>query len=154
MNISNSDVNKFWYFVDKTENCWIYTASRTKDGYGKFSFFDKEIGKQRTSRAHRLSYELKNGPIKQGLFVCHKCDNPPCVNPDHLFLGTVQDNADDMVSKGRAWSILNKTDVLYIKKCLNNKTCNKISLAKRFKVSVMTIESIHLGKNWRHVQCP
>jgi hypothetical protein len=75
--------------------CWIWIGSTDTKGYG-------QLWKEGTqAQAHRVSWELANGLILGGLFVCHHCDNPPCVNPAHLFLGTNQDNMDDMTAKGR-----------------------------------------------------
>jgi hypothetical protein len=75
--------------------CWEWQACSDIDGYGIFRLNNKN------EKSHRFSFTLKYGEIINGLFVCHHCDNPSCVNPDHLFLGTHQDNVDDMVSKGR-----------------------------------------------------
>lgn len=76
--------------------CWVWTAGRFACGYGQFA-------KGRPSRyAHRISWALANGPVPDGLWVLHKCDNRPCVRPDHLFLGTHADNMRDMVEKGRS----------------------------------------------------
>ena len=88
---------RFWSFVDKSGDCWEWTGSLTR-GYG--CFFWGPTQKDR-GRVHRYSWELHNGPIPDGLYICHRCDNRKCVNPDHLFLGTAQDNARDMVSKDR-----------------------------------------------------
>lgn len=76
---------------DTNGGCWLWARSTVPGGYGKL----------RRVRSHRASYEAFKGPIPDGLFVCHKCDVPACVNPDHLFLGTSRDNIDDMVAKGR-----------------------------------------------------
>lgn len=88
--------DRFWPKVDKSGDCWNWTANRNVRGYGMFSI---RSGYMRT--AHRVSYELCNGPIAEGLFVCHSCDNPSCVNPAHLWLGTHMDNMMDREAKGR-----------------------------------------------------
>lgn len=92
---------RFWSHVDKTGDCWLWTASVFKDryGYGKFNAASEKP--TRVVYAHRFSWELANGPIPDGLWVLHHCDNPPCVRPDHLFLGTQSANVADMHSKGR-----------------------------------------------------
>lgn len=88
-------IQNFWKKVVKTEGCWKWTASK-KDGYGMFG-----VGNKKTKKAHRISWELCRGSIPEGLHVLHRCDNPECSNPDHLFLGTNLDNFNDMISKGR-----------------------------------------------------
>lgn len=93
--ITQEIIESFWSKVDKTETCWLWTKSKYRHGYGCFCAMGTR------HKAHRVSYEIAYGKIKDGLFVCHKCDNPSCVNPDHLFLGTHKDNALDMVNKGR-----------------------------------------------------
>ena len=88
---------RFWEKVDKSGECWIWTAARQKFGYGKFA-----VAKGGPFVcAHRFSYEDQVGPIPEGMLVLHHCDNPPCVRPSHLFLGTQADNYADMRSKGR-----------------------------------------------------
>jgi hypothetical protein len=83
--------------IDKqgSDVCWNWKGSTTR-GYGTFKPTGSKI-----AYAHRYMWELLNGPIPEGLLVCHRCDNPTCVNPDHLFLGTKKDNVVDMYSKGR-----------------------------------------------------
>lgn len=90
---------RFWNKVAKSEGCWEWTASRSAWGYGKFGLGGRGKGWVFT---HRFSYEIANGFIPQGFDVLHKCDNPPCVRPDHLFLGKDAENHADMVSKGRS----------------------------------------------------
>lgn len=84
---------------DPNSGCWLWTAGLTTNGYG--STMIRVQGKQYARRAHRLSYELHCGEIPDGMFVCHKCDTPACINPDHLFLGSPKDNVVDMIQKGR-----------------------------------------------------
>lgn len=81
--------------IGSLDECWEWTAARHPSGYGTFYFNGK------WSRAHRTAWELANGPIPEGLLVLHRCDNPPCVNPRHLWLGTDADNTRDMIAKGR-----------------------------------------------------
>lgn len=88
---------RFWGNVDKTDGCWVWRlATRGAQGYGTTTWQD------RTYATHRLAWELTHGAIPAGMLVCHRCDNPPCCRPDHLFLGTPRDNMQDMIAKGRA----------------------------------------------------
>ena len=88
---------RLWKQVKKTDHCWIWCGYVNEDGYGRIrpDTTSPKVG------VHRLSWILHFGEVPEGLLVCHTCDNPACVRPDHLFLGTVQDNVNDMKAKGR-----------------------------------------------------
>ncbi len=137
----------FWSKVIRGEDCWEWVAARTQAGYGRFSAHDY---------AHRYSWELHNGPIPEGMFVCHRCDNPPCVRPDHLFVGTARDNVHDAVAKGRflhgetsTSSKLTTADVIDIRHRVARESISDI--ARRFGVERSHIRSIVAGRRWAHV---
>jgi len=105
---------------------------------------------------HRRAYELARGPIPEGLCVLHTCDNPPCVNPEHLFLGTLDDNTADKVKKGRQSSMkglengrakLTESDVRLIRSSHDS----GVALSARFGVSARVISSVRLRQSWRHI---
>jgi hypothetical protein len=106
--------------------------------------------------AHRLAWEMKNGPIGDGLFVCHRCDIPSCVNPDHLFLGTHAENMKDMREKGRCWcppgedhrgAKLTEANVIDIRKSDQSDT----KLASHYGVSRAAIYAARKGVNWKYL---
>ena len=86
---------RFFEKVNKTDSCWLWTGALSSSGYGSFGVAGK------ATAAHRYSYQIHNGEIPEGLIICHTCDTPSCVNPDHLWLGTYSDNMKDMVAKDR-----------------------------------------------------
>jgi len=90
--------NRFWPKVRKGDECWEWIGARGARGYGKMTAGPRGSGHV---RAHRVSWELAFGPVPDGLWVLHTCDNPPCVRPDHLWLGTRLDNMRDCARKGR-----------------------------------------------------
>ena len=92
---------RFWEYVDKQEpaDCWLWLASCYPNGYGRMTVGSRADGSRHEIMTHRFAWELEHGSIPEGLNVCHDCDNPPCVNVGHLFLGTQADNLDDMLNK-------------------------------------------------------
>jgi DNA-binding XRE family transcriptional regulator len=146
-------VSRFWDKVDKDEpgDCWEWTASVGSHGYGQiWDGFTNWL-------AHRFSYHIHHGPIPDGLFVCHHCDNKRCVNPDHLFLGTTDENMADAVRKGRMESgedrynsKLTEPEVLEIV-ARHDAGESQSALAEDYGVSRGTINSIVAGYSWRCV---
>lgn len=144
---------RFWSKVDKTDTCWVWLASTT-DGYGNFWFGPKRY------KAHRFSYELEYGSVPDGLLVCHQCDNPPCVRPDHLFLGTNKDNAQDRASKGRGrdskgensgCNLLTEQQVREILNLYGTGDISQTELYQQFGVRQTAISAIVRGINWSHI---
>lgn len=150
--------DRFWERVDRRgpDECWEWTGSRNPQGYGLFSVNSKPIA------AHRFSYQHHYGPIPNEVKVLHRCDNPPCCNPKHLFDGSLGDNNRDRHAKGRDGSYdyyrgeshvaakLSQTDVLEIRQ-LRREGTTQVELARRFNTSRRNIRSILDGRTWSHV---
>ena len=145
-------IARFMDKVDKRpDGCWIWTACTRNghpDDYGQFRV------NQTNRRAHRVSYRIHVGPILPGMNVCHRCDRPSCVNPDHLFVGDVKDNAADMVAKGRSAigersgkAVLTRELVLEIR--TSSESVRAIS--KRLGLSRHTVRDARRGVTWSHV---
>lgn len=152
--MTTSDIKRFWSKIRKTRGCWWWTASTNPSGYGQLRF-----GKELKS-AHRISYELTNGKIPKGLFVLHKCDNPSCVRPDHLFLGTPADNMRDMINKHRGnkpfgenhyFAKISEKDVIEIKRKYSLGNISTRKLATQYNIGKSQIHAIIVGKKWKHV---
>ena len=152
---------RFWEKVKRTDACWFWTGSKIKAGYGQIHAGGST---RQMLLAHRVSWKLHHGAIPSEFNVLHKCDNPSCVNPDHLFLGTSKDNTQDMFTKGR-WrmphypgskgenngnSRLTASDVLAIRSLRANNLSQKI-IAKRFGINKKTVAMIERRVTWRHI---
>lgn len=162
-----TDAERFWLKVERSDGCWIWLGCLNGAGYGMVGVL---AGCRRTTRsASRMAYELTYGPIPDArLFVCHHCDNPPCVRPDHLFLGTAADNTHDAQRKGRI-----PTNPPVLKgRCQGERhafakaTCEMVlsirddyaagrgslsQLALKYGLHFTTISKIVNRKNWKHV---
>jgi hypothetical protein len=145
---------RFWAKVARGPGCWEWTGALSR-GYGQFAVG----GSKRVLGAHRVSWEHVNGPVPPGLFVLHRCDNPRCVRPDHLFIGTIKDNTADMLAKGRhnpprgsrcGTSKLTESDAAAIRSLAAEGFAHPI-IASRFSVSRPTVSLIVARKTWRHV---
>lgn len=146
------NIRSFWSRTEKTDGCWLWRGCVDRDGYGQIGVNWRQL------KAHRFSWELHYSAIPEGLCVCHKCDNRACVNPEHLFLGTSQDNTRDKVSKGRQpigsqtpMAKLTEEDVVAIKRLIASGK-PQLHLARDYGVTQGTISHIHHGRSWRHVK--
>lgn len=147
-----SVLKRFWGKVTRTDGCWWWTAGVRGDGYGAFDVHGKQFG------AHRFAWLAERGDIPDGMCVCHSCDHPLCVRPDHLWLGTTSENSHDMAVKGRAAgfaagedhpnSSLTLGDVREIRSRVASGEVQR-TIAKEFGVSPATVCSIVAGKSWK-----
>lgn len=159
-------IERFWEKVQKTDFCWVWTGP-TSSGYGVIGVGGSRAHGAPTVYTHRLSWEIHHGPIADGLHVLHHCDNPPCVNPDHLFLGRHLENVRDMWAKGRAAvqvdpsraargerngaHKLTEEQVREIKQALALGAVKKY-LAAQYGVTPRVMTLIARGELWRHVE--
>lgn len=147
------------YSLAKDTGCIEWTGNRMRKGYGILKFRYHPLANEYGNvLVHRAAYFEAHGEIPKGLFVCHKCDNPPCINPDHLFLGTHQDNDQDKINKGRHPkgsntynAKLNEEQVSIIKRRYLDGE-KQVPLAKEFGVPRSTIDNLVRGKTWKHIQ--
>jgi hypothetical protein len=160
------DLKRFWVKVLKIhEGCWEWQKGRDKSGYGLFHIAGRVV------KTHRLSWMLAHGEIEEGKLILHKCDNPKCVNPDHLFIGNHKDNMADCVNKGRnatgelqrrrpdlfrgensSRAKLKESDVIQIRAMKHEGKTKIRDIAKMFNVSHPTVANICKGIRWAHVK--
>lgn len=142
--------------IDQDTGCWNWTGYKNPQGYGRVRWRGKLL------RAHRWSYEYYNGPIQEGLVICHTCDNTSCINPEHLFQGTRKENSEDRDRKGRfvklhgsdnGFSKLTEKDVVVIKKFLSrhDEPGTLVFLGNWFGVTATAISKIKRQETWCHV---
>lgn len=162
---NNAKMQRFWSKVSKTDSCWLWTGERSQFGHGRFLYNSVRVG------AHRFSYETFVGPIPDGMFVCHKCDVPQCVNPEHLFVGTQKENIQDCVRKGR-W-VQAKLKAQHPEWCARGEQAGNSALkteqaltalsmllcgvtlkivGETFGITQATASQIRSGKTWKHIR--
>lgn len=157
---------RFWDHVDVEERasdelCWNWKGAKNKLGYG---FITESVSEQTKTRlrkrfrAHRLSYEIHYGTIPAGIFVCHRCDNPSCVNPRHLFLGTQKDNLSDAARKGRTAlgakngaAVLTEDQVREARQIYNDEGISARQLGFRYGVNPRYMWAVIARKAWKHI---
>lgn len=154
MQQQRNPIDVLWDRVQRNdEGCWPCIGSRTKFGHVHFSIGGRHY------YAHRLAWEVTNGPIPEGMCILHRCDNPPCARPDHLFLGTRRDNTHDMFAKGRNRTTprlgtdhhshkITEADVHAIRAAIG---VSRRALAGQYGVTPENISAIVLRKTWRHI---
>lgn len=152
----------FWSHVAKSDDCWAWTASLNRKGYGQFEF---SVPSRRTIRAHRASWTIHFGEVPPGMWVLHKCDNPACVRPDHLFLGTNVDNVRDKINKGRQVKGIGHYCARFTEdqvRSIREEHIRGLSpgkmrvgsmryLAKKYGVGFSAIQSIINRRTWKHL---
>ncbi len=157
--LSENFPERFWDKVFKTELCWYWTAATVNGGYGTIS---KDSSGKELIRAHRASWILTKGPLPQEIDLCHRCDRPSCVFPDHLFPGTAKDNAHDMIAKGRHGggakkgelhfgAKLTSVEVIVIRQKYITGSYSLSQLGEEFDVSMHTIWRIVKRLIWKHL---
>lgn len=139
-------ISRLMTYVEKTRTCWLWTGVKDIDGYGKTNVRSKLI------RSHRLFYELFKGPVPSDKFVCHSCDNPPCVNPEHLHLGTNQQNHLEKRERKRIHGERNPNSRVTEKDVREMRSLypslKLLDLSKKFGISMTQVSNIVRHKSW------
>lgn len=137
--------------VNKTASCWIWTGTTNNKGYGQLLI--EKRPKHIVKLAHRISWEAVNGEIPDGLYVLHSCDNPLCVNPEHLSLGTQKKNMEDCSSRGRAVGRrkIDEATVLAIRSESTGARGESSKIAKKYGMSREMIGNIIARRSWKHI---
>lgn len=164
--INPTNIARFWSKVQRTDGCWLWIGTITPNGYGRVSIGGKGVG------AHRFAYAITHGDIPEGHFVCHRCDNPRCVRPEHLFAALPLQNTADMMRKDRhafvggvvgatkrrgsrnASTKLGEQDVLAIWERLRLHNESYAVIARDYGVRAATIHAIKSGTNWSWLTTP
>lgn len=149
-------IDRLWEKTEVDDNgCWVFYEARLPHGYGQI-----RISNSKTERVHRVSWKIHCGKIPEGINVLHNCDNPPCWNPDHLWLGTQLENVHDCIDKNRFRTsvgddnpkcILNEIKVFEIRRLLAETNLTQVQIADRFFVTPATISDIHNRRSWQHL---
>lgn len=150
------DINRFWSKVVKSDHCWTWSGGQDKDGYGRIKVKGKHY------RSNRFVWMFMRGAIPPGMVVCHHCDNPKCVRLDHLYAGTISDNARDMLMRGRDhvtgdknyFHVLTEDQAreIYLIGATTLRTYT--SIASDYGVSPLAVQRICLGVSWKHLGLP
>ena len=159
-NHHKNTVDDFWDNVDilSSDQCWTWNGAQDTDGYGTWT-----MGGRRNIKVHRMAYELSKGEIPEGLLILHTCDNPPCCNPNHLWVGTNADNMADKMAKGRGYppphpkgeahkdAKLTEKDVLKIRERYSRGNTTLKELAQEYNVTFGLIGHIVNRRVWKHI---
>jgi hypothetical protein len=160
--IPRDPAERFWARVEKSDGCWLWIGPADAAGYGRMGVGSKANGTKGVVIVHRFSWQLAFGPIPDGMFVCHRCDTPACVRPDHLFLGSPADNTHDSMTKQRfkapprfhgeqlPAAKLTESDVREIRRLAGQETY--ASMARRLGVTPRVVRLAARSESWTHVE--